>query len=240
MRKDFLWGGATAANQSEGGYDRDGRGMAIVDVLPHGENRMPVMKGVMDYKDLPADSFYPGREAVDAYGHYKEDIALFAELGLKCYRFSISWSRIFPTGEETEPNEAGSVYPYSCRPMDVWESMQKDRENYFFIDVQVRGQYPSYAVKFLEKEGIVLEVGPNDARILKENTVDFISLSYYNSRCVRSDGQGEASGGNVFASAKNPYLTCSQWGWPIAPLGLRGSDQRHHRGDVQTLRTHLR
>ena len=112
------------------------------------------MKGVMDYKDLPADSFYPGREAVDAYGHYKEDIALFAELGLKCYRFSISWSRIFPTGEETEPNKAGSVYPYSCRPMDVWESMQKDRENYFFIDVQVRGQYPSYAVKFLEKEGI--------------------------------------------------------------------------------------
>ncbi|MBM6855512.1 6-phospho-beta-glucosidase [Mediterraneibacter glycyrrhizinilyticus] len=351
MRKDFLWGGATAANQSEGGYDRDGRGMAVVDVLPHGENRMPVMKGVMNYKDLPADSFYPGREAVDAYGRYKEDIALFAELGLKCYRFSISWSRIFPTGEETEPNEAGlrfydnfidelikygiepvvtichfdmplalverfgswrsrkvidcyvrycgvlfrrygdrvrywitfneinmlmhlpfmgagicfkegenvqqvkyqaahnelvasalatklahkispdirigcmlaagSVYPYSCRPMDVWESMQKDRENYFFIDVQVRGQYPPYAVKFLEKEGIDLEIGADDARILKENTVDFISLSYYNSRCVRSDGQGEASGGNVFASAKNPYLTCSQWGWPIDPLGLR-------------------
>ena len=116
---------------------------------------------------------------------------------------------------------AGSVYPYSCRPMDVWESMKKDRENYFFIDVQVRGQYPPYAVKFLEKEGIDLEIGADDARILKENTVDFISLSYYNSRCVRSDGQGEASGGNVFASAKNPYLTCSQWGWPIDPMGLR-------------------
>ena len=107
MQKDFLWGGATAANQSEGGYDKDGRGPALVDVLPHGQYRMPVMEGVMNYKELPEDSFYPGREAVDVYGHYKEDIALFAELGLKCYRFSISWSRIFPTGEEKEPNEAG-------------------------------------------------------------------------------------------------------------------------------------
>ena len=50
---------------------------------------------------------FPGREAIDAYGHYKEDIALFAEMGFKCYRFSFSWSRIFPTGEEEEPNEAG-------------------------------------------------------------------------------------------------------------------------------------
>lgn len=88
---------------------------------------------------------------------------------------------------------AGSVYPYSCNPDDVWESMKKDRENYFFIDVQVRGEYPSYARKFLEKEGICLETGVDDARILKENTVDFVSLSYYNSRCVRADGQGEAS-----------------------------------------------
>lgn len=181
--------------------------MAVVDVLPHGENRMPVMKGVMDYKDLPTDSFYPGREAVDAYGHYKEDIALFAELGLKCYRFSISWSRIFPTGEETEPNEAGSVYPYSCRPMDVWESMQKDRENYFFIDVQVRGQYPSYAVKFLEKEGIVLEVGPNDARILKENTVDFISLLLQQPLCpVGRTGRGIGRKCVRFGKKSVPYL----------------------------------
>ena len=61
----------------------------------------------------------------------------------------------------------------------------------------------------------------NDLEILKENTVDFVSLSYYNSRCVRADGKGEAAGGNVFASAKNPHLTNSQWGWPIDPLGLR-------------------
>lgn len=60
-----------------------------------------------------------------------------------------------------------------------------------------------------------------DEKILRENTVDFISLSYYNSRCVRTDGGGEMAGGNVFESAKNPYLTYSQWGWPIDPLGLR-------------------
>ena len=107
MRKDFMWGGATAANQCEGGWKEGGRGMALVDVIPYGENRMHVMEGRMDYRELPVNSVYPGREAVDLYGHYKEDIALFAEMGFKCYRFSFSWSRIFPTGEEKEPNEEG-------------------------------------------------------------------------------------------------------------------------------------
>lgn len=289
MRADFLWGGATAANQCEGGWQEGGRGAALVDVIPYGENRMAVMEGRMDYRKLPEDSVYPGREAIDLYGHYKEDIALFAEMGFRCYRFSFSWSRIFPTGEETEPNKAGlefyedlidellkygiepvvtichfdiplnlvdkygswrnrkvidfyltycdavfryfrdkvrywitfneinmlmhlpfmgagirfekgeqelkvkyqaahnelvasayatklaheinpefqvgcmlaagSIYPYSCRPEDVWESFKRDRENYFFIDVQARGEYPSYARKFLEQEGIRLEMG---------------------------------------------------------------------------------
>ena len=113
------------------------------------------------------------------------------------------------------------MYPYSCNPDDVWESMKKDRENYFFIDVQARGEYPSYAKKYLERHGIQIQMAEEDERTLREYTVDFISLSYYNSRCVRADGQGEASGGNVFASAKNPYLKCSQWGWPIDPKGFR-------------------
>ena len=82
MRKDFLWGGATAANQCEGGWQADGRGPAIVDVIPHGKNRMPVMQGIVDYKKLPEDTNYPGREAIDMYGHYKEDIALFAEMSV--------------------------------------------------------------------------------------------------------------------------------------------------------------
>ena len=58
MRKDFLWGGATAANQCEGGWQEGGRGMALVDVIPYGENRMPIMKGQMNYRDLPGDSAY--------------------------------------------------------------------------------------------------------------------------------------------------------------------------------------
>ncbi len=90
MRKDFLWGGATAANQCEGGWQADGRGMAIVDVLPQGEDRLPVMQGVMDYRTLPKGTRYPGRDGIDLYGHYKEDIALFAEMGFRCYRFSFS------------------------------------------------------------------------------------------------------------------------------------------------------
>lgn len=116
---------------------------------------------------------------------------------------------------------AGDVYPYSCDPKDVWASVEKNRENYFFTDIQVRGNYPSYAEKLFERENIRLKMKENDLEILKENTVDFVSLSYYNSRCVRADGKGEAAGGNVFASAKNPHLTNSQWGWPIDPLGLR-------------------
>ncbi|WP_350340189.1 family 1 glycosylhydrolase [Candidatus Merdisoma sp. JLR.KK006] len=107
MNKNFLWGGATAANQCEGGYLEGGKGLGSVDVIPAGPNRFPVMKGEMDYHTLPADSFYPSHEAIDMYHTYKEDIALFAEMGFQCYRFSFSWSRIFPTGEEETPNEEG-------------------------------------------------------------------------------------------------------------------------------------
>lgn len=351
MNKDFLWGGATAANQFEGSWDKGGRGPAVVDVIPHGRYRQAVMDGTLDYRKLPADVCFPGRSAVNGYECYKEDVALLKQLGCKCYRFSVSWSRIFPNGEEEKPNEnglsyyeklideltanniepvvtichfdiplalvekygswknrkviscylrycealfrrfgekvrywitfneinmlmhlpfmgagirfeekenplevkyqaahhelvasalatkmaheicpdaqvgcmlaAGDVYAYSCNPQDVWASMERDRENYFFTDIQVRGEYPSYARKFFERENIQLKTEEDDFKILKENTVDFVALSYYNSRCVRADGKGAASGGNVFASAKNPYLTCSQWGWPIDPLGLR-------------------
>ena len=353
MNKDFLWGGATAANQCEGGYLSDGKELAIVDVLPTGKYRFPVMLGEMDYKTLPKDTVYPSREAIDMYHHYKEDIALFAEMGFKCYRFSFSWSRIFPNGEEDEPNEAGlkyyenfidellkyniepivtichfdmplalvekygswrsrkvidcyvkyckvifnrfkdkvkywitfneinmlmhlpfmgagisfhegenqkqvqyqaahhelvasalatklaheinpefkigcmlaagNFYPYSCNPQDVWEGMKKDRENYFFIDVQARGEYGCYAKKMMEHEGVKLEMEKDDLKILKENTVDFISLSYYASRCASTDKDvlSKATAGNVMKSVRNPYLEVSEWGWQIDPMGLR-------------------
>ena len=325
--------------------------MALVDVIPHGSNRMPVMLGRMDYRDLPEDTNYPGREAIDMYGHYKEDIALFAEMGFKCYRFSFSWSRIFPTGEETEPNKeglkyyddvidellkygiepivtvchfdvplvliekygswknrkmiefflrycdvvfrhfqdrvrywitfneinmlmhlpfmgagirfeegeneeqvkyqsahheltasamavrlaheinpdfqmgcmlaAGSVYPYSCNPDDVWESLKKDRENYFFIDVQARGYYPNYAKKLFERMGLELSLSDADEAVMRENTVDFIAFSYYSSRCVTTREDVKETTGNAFKGTKNPYLKASEWGWQIDALGLR-------------------
>lgn len=103
LRKNFLWGGATAANQYEGAYDLDGKGLTINDVelgARHGESRKisdPIQKG----------KYYPSHEAVDFYHHYKEDIKLMAEMGFKSFRMSISWARIFPNGDDERPNEAG-------------------------------------------------------------------------------------------------------------------------------------
>lgn len=95
--KDFLWGGATAANQCEGAYDEDGKGLSIQDVLPHGFGAR-TEKPTADNLKL---------KGIDHYHRFKEDIALFGEMEFKVYRFSIAWSRIFPTGEEEKPNEAG-------------------------------------------------------------------------------------------------------------------------------------
>lgn len=352
FRDDFLWGGATAANQCEGGYKEGGRGIANVDVVPHGKDRYPVISGRMKMFDFDEDHFYPAREAIDMYHHYKEDIALFGEMGFKTYRLSLAWSRIFPRGDEAEPNEeglafyedlfkechkygieplvtithfdcpmhlvkeygawrnrklvgfyenlcrvifrrykglvkywltfneinmilhapfmgagicfeegenkeqvmyqaahhelvasalatkiaheidpenkvgcmlaAGQYYPFTCKPEDVWEGLCSDRENYFFIDVQSRGEYPAYAKKKMERNKIHIEVDEGDAALLKDHTVDFISFSYYSSRCASADPDVNAqTAGNVFASVKNPYLQSSQWGWQIDALGLR-------------------
>jgi 6-phospho-beta-glucosidase len=106
MPENFLWGGAIAAHQAEGAWNVDGRGMSTADVMTAGGNGIPreITQGIKDGK------YYPNHEAIDFYHRYKEDIQLFKELGLKCFRTSISWSRIFPTGEEEIPNEAGLQY----------------------------------------------------------------------------------------------------------------------------------
>ena len=93
--KDFLWGGATAANQCEGAYNEGGRGLANVDVVPFGEDRFPVMFGKLKMLDCDAEHYYPSHEAIDMYHHFKEDIALFAEMGFRCYRLSIAWTHDF-------------------------------------------------------------------------------------------------------------------------------------------------
>ncbi|MGM0320088.1 6-phospho-beta-glucosidase [Enterococcus sp. AZ067] len=105
--ENFLWGGATAANQCEGGFDQGGRGLANVDVIPTGKERRAVITGKREMLAFEEGYFYPAKEAIDMYHHFKEDIALFAEMGFKTYRLSIAWSRIFPKGDEETPNEEG-------------------------------------------------------------------------------------------------------------------------------------
>lgn len=350
--KDFLWGGATAANQCEGGISAGGRGLANVDVCPSGDDRNAVITGHKKMYGMDKAHTYPAAEAIDMYHHFREDIRLFGEMGFKVYRLSIAWTRIFPKGDEKEPNEegirfyqeifeecrkygiqplvtishfdcpmgliekcggwrsremtgyylrlcrvlftrfkeyvtywltfneinmilhapfmgagicfeegeneeqvkyqaahhellasalavklaheinpenkvgcmfaAGSAYPYSCRPEDVWQALLTDQENYFFVDVQARGYYPAYAVKRLKKKGIFPVMEQKDEAVLRQHTVDFISFSYYNSRCIAApDTEQQLAEGNLFRSAKNPYLKFSEWGWPIDPLGLR-------------------
>ncbi|MFM2620672.1 6-phospho-beta-glucosidase [Vibrio owensii] len=349
--ENFLWGGAIAANQSEGGYREGGKGLTTVDMIPYGENRMPIKLGLVDSVELSDEEFYPSHQAIDFYHRYKEDIALLSEMGFKTFRMSIAWSRIFPKGDEREPNQAGidfyrsvfeechkygieplvtlchfdvpmhlvneygswrnrkmisfferyartcfeafdglvkywltfneinillhspfsgagllfqegenrdqvkyqaahhelvasalvtkiaheinpenqvgcmlaggNFYPYSCKPEDVFTAMQKDRENLFFIDVQSRGYYPSYAQKVFDEKGVKLEILEEDYETLK-HTVDFISFSYYASRCASAEmNANNTSEANVVKSIRNPHLLASDWGWVIDPLGLR-------------------
>ncbi|MFV8440004.1 6-phospho-beta-glucosidase [Vibrio owensii] len=349
--ENFLWGGAIAANQSEGGYREGGKGLTTVDMIPYGDNRMPIKLGLVDSVELSEEEFYPSHQAIDFYHRYKEDIALLAEMGFKTFRMSIAWSRIFPRGDELEPNQAGidfyrsvfeechkygieplvtlchfdvpmhlvneygswrnrkmigfferyartcfeafdglvkywltfneinillhspfsgagllfqegenrdqvkyqaahhelvasalvtkiaheinpenqvgcmlaggNFYPYSCKPEDVFTAMEKDRENLFFIDVQSRGYYPSYAQKVFDEKGVKLEILEEDYDTLK-HTVDFISFSYYASRCASAEmNANNTSEANVVKSIRNPHLPASDWGWVIDPLGLR-------------------
>lgn len=349
---NFLWGGAIAANQCEGAYLVDGKGKSVIDVLPAGKKRFEAMADFE--KTLKTDyGYYPSHEGIDFYHHYKEDIALFAEMGFRALRISISWPRIFPTGEDEIPNEkglqfydklfaelkkyeiepvvtinhfdtplalvkkyggwrdrkvidaylryckviferyrdevtywitineinmvlhipsmgaglllkkgeneeqvkyqaahyqllasagavkigkeinpvfqfgcmlaAGQVYPNTCNPLDILESQKRNREHYFFIDVQARGAYPSYSKRLFQENGISLDITEEDKKLLAENTVDYISFSYYSSRLTSADKElmKKATAGNAFATLKNPYLKESEWGWTIDPVGLR-------------------
>lgn len=351
FRKDFLWGGATAANQCEGAYNLDGRGLANVDVIPHGKDRWLVATGTRKMFDFEDGYYYPAKVGIDFYHHYKEDIALFAGMGFKVYRMSIGWSRIYPNGDEETPNEeglkfyenvfrecrkygieplvtithfdipmhlvtkyggwrnrkmvefykrltrtlferykglvkywltfneinimlhapfmgagicleegedrfkvlytaahhelvasawatkiahevdpemmvgcmmnAGTSYPYSCNPEDVLLAQKTNRQNYFFIDVQSRGRYPGYALKEFERHGFEVPAKDDDLEILQNNTVDFISFSYYSTRVVTTDATAKRDKNNMLDSVSNPYLEKSEWGWTIDPLGFR-------------------
>jgi len=135
LPKDFLWGGATAANQYEGGVFEGGAGLSTGDIMTNGAFGVPrqvpwekedgetgssplcfhsdtrsLPDGALPFYDKSDKYYYPSHKASDFYHHYKEDIALFAEMGYKCFRFSVKWPRIFPTGEEAEPNAEGLAF----------------------------------------------------------------------------------------------------------------------------------
>lgn len=336
---NFLWGGAIAANQVEGSFDQYGKGLSTSDMLPNGilsphQTREERTDGI---KDL----------AIDFYNRYPEDIELFNEMGFNCLRLSIAWTRIFPNGDELEPNEEGLAYydkifdelakhdmqpfvtlshyempyalvenyggwgsrelivfferyartvferykhkvklwltfneinmslhapftgvglqeeaseqaiyqaihhqlianakavklchdiipdakignmllgamnyPYTCNPDDVIAAMHENNKWLFFGDVQTRGKYPGYMLRYFRENGIEIEMQPGDVEELASASVDFISFSYYASGCASADPK-QKEVGNIVDSVPNPYLEKSQWGWLIDPKGLR-------------------
>lgn len=117
FKKDFLWGGACAANQFEGAWNLDGKGLSVSDMCTNGTKLNPkrITTKIEDH------TLYPSHEAIDFYHHYKEDIALFAEMGFKVFRTSINWTRIYPTGMEEEPNEKG---------LEFYENVFKECKKY--------------------------------------------------------------------------------------------------------------
>ncbi|MEC2039483.1 6-phospho-beta-glucosidase BglA [Bacillus altitudinis] len=356
LPKDFLWGGALAAHQFEGGWNAAGKGPSVVDVMTAGAHGVP--RQITE--TIEEGTFYPNHEAIDFYHRYKEDIAMFAEMGLKCLRTSIGWSRIFPKGDEEEPNEAGlqfyddvfdelikhgiepvitlshfemplhlareyggfrsrkvaeyfakfaevcfnryknkvtywmtfneinnkmdvnnplflwtnsgvsvkedenakevmyqaghhellasawavakgkeinpsfqigamvshvPIYPYSSNPEDVMLAEEYMRQRYFFPDVQVRGYYPSYALKEFEREGYHIPFEKGDEESLRKGKVDYLGFSYYMSTTVKndavSDHNGDIVNGALPHGVENPYIKSSDWGWSIDPTGLR-------------------
>lgn len=336
----FLWGGAVAANQVEGAWREAGKGLSTSDVQPQGIFGPVVERvaGSQSLKDV----------AIDFYHRYPDDIRLFAEMGFSCLRVSIAWTRIFPNGDEQQPNEAGLafydrlfdelaahdihplvtlshyempwhlvkqyggwgnrqvigffehyartvftryqhkvslwltfneinmslhapltgvglpetsskgevyqaihhqlvasalavkacheinpearignmllgglVYPLSCKPDDVLETLQENRKWLFFGDVQCRGAYPGYMLRFFRDNHIQLDITDADRQILR-STVDFISFSYYMSGCVTADETlNQQLQGNILSMVPSPHLQSSEWGWQIDPVGLR-------------------
>ncbi|MRJ46271.1 6-phospho-beta-glucosidase [Fundicoccus ignavus] len=359
LPKDFLWGGAVAAHQIEGAWQSDGKGLSIADVLTAGSNKKArrITDGVLE------NEYYPNHEAIDFYNRYPEDIALLKELGLKAFRTSIAWSRIFPNGDEKEPNEAGlayydqlfdcliknniepiitlshfempyhlakeyggfrdkrvidffvnyaevvikryqhkvkywmtfneinnqadgthelhawtnsgilvqpdenpeeviyqaglneliasakaiikareinpdlkmgcmmayvPVYPGSSEPNDQMAALKVMERRFFYSDIHVRGEIPSYAIKKWHKKGYKIDYSQAELEALKEGTVDYIGFSYYMSNAVTTvdDRSNRLDGYSVndYPNAKivnNPYLKSNDWGWQIDSIGLR-------------------
>lgn len=353
FKKDFLWGGATAANQCEGAWDADGKGMSTADIQPYtkGMDRKTLSfnhvskEGFQSFLDNE-DLFYPKRTGVHFYDRYEEYFDKLEEMGFTCFRMSIAWTRIFPDGDNDTPNEKGLahyekifkslqrrgitpivtmshyempiqlvtkyggwenrvlvdlftnycqnlldryhdivkhwiiinqinliqyesfgslgifydknknymeqqfqgihhqfvafgyikkyakehypdiligtmladciVQPYSCKPEDVELAFRRNRMQYFFGDVQILGKYPTYALQYFHEHNVHIKMEDGDEDIIRENTAEFLCISYYYSYCVDSSQNGMSPEDTT----KNPYLEENEWGWAINPSGL--------------------
>ncbi len=358
----FLWGGATAANQCEGAWNVDGKGLSVADCSTYKANIDP-----KDYKaqhDISSEDIeaamhstdsrlYGKRRGIDFYHRYKEDLKLFEEMGFKTLRVSIQWTRIYPNGIETEPNEKGLqyyedlfremkkrnieplvtlhhyemplhlsnhfdgwyqrpvidlfirfcktvfarykglvkywltfneidsvfrhpfttagivsdrypkekleeiiyqcvhhqfvasalatkylhqmipgaqmgcmltrtlTYPENCHPQNMLLALKENRDNYFYADVQVFGEYPQFVQNDWKRKNINVEIARGDGEILKCHPCDFVSFSYYMSRVVSKDeDQRQKVSGNLTSGVKNPYLDITEWNWQVDPTGL--------------------
>lgn len=116
----------------------------------------------------------------------------------------------------------GSSYPLTPDPDDILMNQAgMNKMNWYCSDVQVRGEYPHFAKRLWETEGVTIKMEDGDLEILKEGTVDFYTFSYYMTNCVTTHEDQAQSGGNLLGGVKNPYLKASDWGWQIDPKGLR-------------------
>ncbi|MCX8955998.1 glycoside hydrolase family 1 protein [Erwinia psidii] len=128
--------------------------------------------------------------------------------------------QIVPQGKIGNMLLGGLLYPLSCKPDDMLEALQRNRDWQFFGDVQVRGCYPAYMTRFFREQGINLTITDQD-KVSLNQSVDFVSFSYYMTGCVSTDADRERRRGNVLDMIPNPYLPSSEWGWQIDPQGLR-------------------
>lgn len=353
FKEGFLWGGATAANQCEGAWDRDGKGMSTADVQPYTKN---MDRRVLNFNHVTKEAFddfmnndsyfYPKRTAVHFFDRYEEYFDELEAMGMTCFRLSIAWTRIFPNGDEEIPNEAGlrhydrlfeslkrrgitpivtmshyempvhlitkyggwenrilidlfskygkvlldryhdvvkhwivinqinliqyesfgslgifyeeeshyleqqfqgihhqfvafakikeyavknypdnlmgtmladcMLQPYSCKPEDVELTFRRNRMQYFFGDVQIRGEYPQYALEYFYENNVNLKILEEDLSLIQQHTAEFLCISYYYSYCIDSTKNGM----DAEDTTRNPYLKENEWGWAINPSGL--------------------
>ncbi|WP_339034904.1 glycoside hydrolase family 1 protein [Spiroplasma endosymbiont of Cantharis rufa] len=363
IKEDFLWGGATSAGQIEGSWDVNGKTPTLLELTPYNEkiNRKEMLfssKTKDQYlKALQSNTknHYPKRYGIDFYNRYKEDITLFKKAGMNIYRMSISWSRIFPNGDEKEPNRAGlefyrkvfeeclknkmqimvtiqhfdvplpimlkyggwinketinlylkyvevimneykefvtywlpfneidiaiwapelglgifksdfnqetgelkqisyqglhnqfvaqakvielgkkissnfkigcmlansTTYSIDCNPVNVMENIKMQQiSRWFYYDVMVRGEYPTYSKRFFKENNIKLDITEEELLLIKNNPVEYITFSYYMTGTVAKEEIKKVNA-NLHDVGKNPFLEDTEWGWQIDPIGLR-------------------